>query len=151
MQLTSPAAKADDDSESSSSESEDDETAVRGACKSRKIEESSSSKSEDDQTAARVDYKSWKIEDLKAKLRSWNLSDEGLKDDLANRLIRSDIIRGWPHKGRYKGRYRKNLALRYKSWTVKELKAELRRRNLSDRGLKDDLINRLFANDQGEM
>ena len=35
----------------------------------------------------------------------------------------------------------------YKSWKIQDLKEELRRRNLSARGLKDDLVNRLIAND----
>ena len=35
----------------------------------------------------------------------------------------------------------------FKSWKIQDLKEELRRRNLSARGLKDDLVNRLIAND----
>ena len=114
---------ADDDSESSSSESEDDETAARGP------------------------YKSWKIQDLKEELRRRNLSARGLKDDLVNRLIANDTMESWSGVGLLGFRD----SHKYGSKKKEYLQAELRERNLSDQGLKDDLINRLIANDKGEM
>ena len=78
---------------------------------------------EDDETAARGPYKSWTIQDLKKELRRRNLTEDGQKSDLVNRLIANDttIDGSVPYK-----------CVPYKRWLKENLKVELRRRSLPD-------------------